>query len=81
MTFSENWSLICKIYKYFTEHGREKNISNDTNQWLVQNVESKVDVSFSKNCTIPTALSTPMKGNKMNDDGGKMRWHTMNLIE
>ena len=42
----------------------------------------KNETVFSKNPSLSgNPLSTPMKHSKMVDEGGKIRWQTMNMIE
>lgn len=84
MTYAENWSLICKLHKYFND--KEK--SNE-------NTKDRVDIKWTKSFDnkseiaqsyyqlppiITPPLSTPVKESKFLEEG-KSRWQSMSLIE
>jgi hypothetical protein len=83
MNYAENWNLICKLHRQFGDKDKPSVISDG--KWSVKQPESRADSTFGKTPLGPlmpiNPLSTPMKGPKLSEEGGKIRWQTMNTIE
>jgi len=84
MTYAENWNLIGKLYRHLSSiNEREKSNSSELGRWQLRTIENKPEISYNKPSTpimISNPMLTPMK-NKSGDEGGKMRWQTLHLIE
>jgi hypothetical protein len=85
MTYAENWNLVGKLYRHLSSiNEREKSSTSEMSRWQTRTIENKPEMSYNKPTTSimisNNPMLTPMK-NKSSDEGGKMRWQTLHLIE
>ena len=72
MTYSENWNLICKLYRYFTAENSERAVICEKKRQTKMH-ENRIQPPLSKSLISINSLSTPMKGTKSAEEN-KMRW-------